>query len=75
MIKIYSIRPGSNEKENDPFNTNTNYCHYDEAHDDYLFQESWKDLIINGIKNGSLIKEQWKDNFKNGKKLNVSEIE
>ena len=75
LYKIYSIRPVGDEKKNDPYNTNTNYCHYDEAHDDYVFQESWKDLIINGIKNGSLIREQWKDYYKNEKKLNVSEIE
>jgi len=75
LYKIYSIRPENKEKKNDPFNTNTNYCHYDVAHDDYLFKESRKDLIINGIKNGSLIKKQWRDNYNNKKKLNVSEIE
>lgn len=75
LYQTHSIRPLGKEKENDPFNTNTEYCHYDEAHDDYLFQESWRDLIINNIQNGTFIKEQWKNNFKKNIRIDISEIQ
>lgn len=75
MYTIFSIRPTGATKEEDPFNTNTDYCHYDEAHDDYLFQESWRDLIINGIQNRVLSKDQWQNNFKRNSKLDISELQ
>ena len=75
LYQTYSIRPLGAEKENDSFNTNTDYCHYDEAHDDYLFHESWRDLIINGIQNGVLTKDQWQNNFKRNSKLDISELQ
>ena len=75
LYTIFSIRPTGATKEEDPFNTNTDYCHYDEAHDDYLFQESWRDVIINSIQNGVLTKEQWQNNFKRNSKLNISELQ
>jgi hypothetical protein len=75
LYYVYSIRPLGDEKEQDPFNTNTEYCHYDEAHGDYLYQESWRDWIINGIQNGILNKEQWKDDFKRNRQINTSKIQ
>jgi hypothetical protein len=30
----------------DPFRSNTKYCHYDEAHNDYLFKEEWSNFIM-----------------------------
>lgn len=62
---IFSIRPFQNEKEKDPFNTNSEYCHYDEAHDDYLYQEAWADYITDLINNKGWTKERWKKKFYN----------
>jgi hypothetical protein len=62
---IFSIRPYQNEKEKDPFNTNSEYCHYDEAHDDYLYQEAWADYITDLINNKGWTKERWKKKFYN----------
>jgi hypothetical protein len=62
---IFSIRPYQNEKVKDPFNTNSEYCHYDEAHDDYLYQEAWADYITDLINNKGWTKERWKKKFYN----------
>jgi hypothetical protein len=74
LYSIFSIRPIGKEKENDPFNTNTVYCHYDEAHDDYLYQDCWVDLIIKKIENGELSKEIWKQHFNKKSILEIKRV-
>lgn len=69
------IRPGSGNDITDPFDTNTDYCHYDEVHDDYVYQDAWAELIIKGIKNGKLTKDLWREKFKNSEELDLKEIE
>jgi len=44
LWKLLKIRPSVNA--DDPFDTNTEYCHYDEVHDDYVYRDAWPDLII-----------------------------
>jgi hypothetical protein len=74
LYSIFSIRPIGKEKENDPFNTNTVYCHYDEAHDDYLYQDCWVDLIVKKIEDGELSKEIWKQHFNKKSILEIKEF-
>jgi hypothetical protein len=69
------IRKGSANNIKDPFDTNTNYCHYDEVHDDYVYQDAWAELIIKGIKEGKLNKEIWKNKFKKSAYLSIQDIE
>ena len=45
LWKIFEIRP-SNDSD-DPFATNTDYCHYDDTHEDYVYQRKWVDFIAN----------------------------
>lgn len=44
LWKLFNIRP-SKDAEN-PFETNTKYCHYDEVHQDYVFNENWVSFIV-----------------------------
>lgn len=74
LYQIFGIRPTGPDKETDPFNTNTDFCHYDEAHDDYLYQESWPKLICELIQRGTLDKEFWKSHFNIGSRLNINEF-
>jgi len=69
---IFSVRSISSEKENDPFNTDTSFCHYDEVHDDYVYQEYWVDFISDLISLGLLNKKQWRHYFKNNNKLDAN---
>lgn len=55
--------------------TSSNYCHYDEAHDDYIFQDEWAELIIKSINNGTLTKEMWKSKFKKRESFKMTEFE
>lgn len=76
MLYIFSIKPTKEDGENiDPFETNTKYCHYDEAHNDYLFKEEWNSFIIGNITSGMLTREIWKTNFDNKRKLDITRYE
>jgi hypothetical protein len=76
LLYIFSIKPTKEDGANiDPFETNTKYCHYDEAHNDYLFKEEWNAFIIGNITSGTLTREIWKANFDNKQKLEISSFE
>jgi hypothetical protein len=42
--KLFGIRPSKGS--GDPFNTNTKYCYYDEAHKDYLYTDQWVGFLV-----------------------------
>ena len=71
LYTIFNIRPHGENKEKAPFNTNTNYCHYDEVHDDYVYQEKWVDFITQLIELNKLKKEEWRDIFRNNNELKI----
>lgn len=71
----FNIRPASANDIEDPFDTNTNYCHYDEVHDDYIYQDEWAELIITCINNGTLTKEMWRSKFKKRESFDISKFE
>jgi hypothetical protein len=76
LLYIFSIKPTKEDGGNiDPFETNTKYCHYDEAHNDYLFKEEWNSFIVGNITSGMLTREIWKTNFDKKQKLDISEYE
>lgn len=74
LYTIFSIRPVGIDKENDPFNTHTSYCHYDEAHGDYLYQEKWYEFIVEGLAKGLLTKEFWQEKYKTTSKIQINEF-
>ncbi len=73
LHKVFSIRPSSGAV--DPFDTNPEYCHYDEAHNDYVYQEAWVDFIVHIIQSGRLSFEQIRDMAKRQEKLDISVFE
>ncbi len=73
---IMGIRPYKEFKnDGDPFDTNVEYCHYDEVHTDYLYQQKWADFLITNILNEKLNRIFWKNNFKKKISLNIEEYE
>lgn len=44
LWKLFNVRPSKNAEN--PFETNTRYCHYDEVHGDYVFNENWVSFIV-----------------------------
>jgi hypothetical protein len=76
ILAIFKVRPykGFGEVQ-DPFETNTKYCHYDETHNDYLYQESWVDFLETNISTQKLTKDIWKDNFDKQTVMNIETYE
>lgn len=44
LAKLFGIKPFGKEVK-DKFDTNSRFCQYDEAHDDYLYTQDWVNLI------------------------------
>lgn len=72
---MFSVRPCRNEIHLDPFETNTKYCHYDDVHDDYVFNDEWIQFLSKKILNQSLIREAWRNNYRNNVKVEMTEFE
>ncbi len=71
----FRIRPGRGNDLVDPFDTNTSYCHYDEVHNDYVYQDEWAKLLIRNIKTGKLIREEWRKRYKQKESFNIKNYE
>lgn len=69
---IFSIRPLPFEKK-DNFDTDTNYCHYDEPHNDYMYKDAWVTFLIDSINNNKLNIESAKKLFNKKSKLKILE--
>ena len=44
LWKLFSVRP--HKDSSTPFDTETKYCHYDEVHKDYVFNDNWVKFIV-----------------------------
>lgn len=76
ILAIFNVRPYKGfREEKDPFETNTKYCHYDETHNDYLYQESWVDFLTTNISTKKLTKDIWKQNFDDQIEMNIEMYE
>jgi len=56
LYYVFSVRPTAEEKR-DKFDTNIDYCHYDEPHNDYVYKDSWIDFIANVFNQGKITRE------------------
>jgi len=76
ILAIFSIRPYKEfEPDQDPFETNTKYCHYDESHIDYLYQECCIEFLISNIQTNKLNKGLWKKAFDYRRLLDIKKYE
>ena len=67
---IFDIRPPG--KDPNPHVTNIEYCHYDQVHEDYVYQESWVDFIVKLFEVHRLTKEEIRRACQEGEKWNIS---
>lgn len=72
MFHVLSIRPPT--RADDPFDTNTNYCHYDEAHGDYLYLDEWPEFIINLLQSGRVTVDELHAAHRRGEKWDIDEL-
>lgn len=76
ILAIFGIRPYNEfEKNHDPFETNAKYCHYDEAHDDYLYQNTWIEFLVHNLSGGKLTREIWRQKFSAKEQLDIKSYE
>lgn len=76
LLAIFGIRPyESFIPDKDLYETNVKYCHYDETHNDYVYQESWVAFLVKIISNESITKDKWHECFSNKSVLDISNYE
>lgn len=75
ILSILSIRPYKDFLGNDdPYRTNTSFCHFDETHNDYVYQNAWAEFLIEKINQGALTKQIWVDYYKNKQIVDISTL-
>ena len=76
LLYIFSIRPSKKFESNiDPFETNTEYCYYDQAHKDYQYTDKWIAFLENIFINNKLSINDIKSKYKNKEKLYIEDYE
>lgn len=73
LYKLFQIRPLNGA--DDPFDTNTKYCLYDEAHNDYVYQPDWVDFVVNFLQASSLQPAELRQRLRAGHSLDCGEYE
>ena len=68
---IFAVRPAGGDPN--PHVTRTEYCHYDQVHEDYVYQESWVDFIVKLFEVHRLTKEKIRRAYKAGEKWDISQ--
>jgi len=71
LWKLFDVRPPYGA--DDPFETNTEYCLYDEPHGDYVYLESWVEFITRLFEAGKLSVEEVRRKVKLGEKLKIDD--
>ncbi len=71
LFRLFSVRPSSGAE--DPFDTRTEFCLYDEVHNDYVYQEAWVEFLIHFFQTAKLSAEELRGLENQGKKLNIED--
>jgi len=72
LYVIFGVRPDPSNA-GDPFNTNPQYCHYDEVHEDYVYYKGWADCISQIIKKNKMKKYMWTQAYKQGRRYKIQD--
>lgn len=71
LYYIFSIRP-IKEESADSFATNSQYCVYDEMHNDYSFTKKWNEFVVKFLRNKMMSLEELKEHFDKREKLDIA---
>ena len=69
LCRIFKIRPQRNA--DDPFDTNTEFCLYDEPHKDYVYQEGWIKYLVHFLQSSNMTADDIRAKEKQGEILDV----
>ena len=71
LYTIFSVRPSGADPNLK--HTNTKYCSYDDAHQDYLYQENWVEFIVKLFEVCQLTKKKIRHAYKEGEKWDINQ--
>jgi hypothetical protein len=71
LYKVFAVRPAKGSE--DPFNTQAEFCLYDELHDDYVYQDAWVSFLTHFMQITDLDAAQLRQKERNGEQLVVDE--
>lgn len=71
LYKMFRVRPPNGAE--DPFETNSEYCLFDETHNDYVYQDAWVDFLVHFFQVGGLSPTQIRVKEQSGEYLDVSQ--
>ena len=69
LYKLFEIRPPNGAI--DPFETNAEFCLYDEPHNDYVYQESWVSFLVHFLQITDLEAKDLRDKERSGECLDI----
>lgn len=74
IVRVFNIRPKATAE--DHFDTDTRFCHYDEPHKDYLYNDAWVDFLVSVFQDGKLtIDDIRRERYSDGEKgFNVDDF-
>jgi len=73
LYKLFKIRPPNGA--DDPFETNTDFCLYDETHNDYVYQEKWVEFVIHFLQTSGLGAAEIREKLKNNEFMKVEDYQ
>ncbi|MFK8068152.1 MAG: DUF3644 domain-containing protein [Gammaproteobacteria bacterium] len=71
LYKLFEIRPANGS--DDPFDTQAEFCLYDEPHNDYVYQDAWVSFLINFMQITELEASDLRQQERDGEKLNIDQ--
>lgn len=72
LYKVFEIRPANGA--DDPFETEAEFCLYDEPHSDYVYQEAWVSFLIHFMQTTELSAPDLRKKERDGEKLLVEKF-
>jgi hypothetical protein len=71
LYKIFGVRP--NKDATDPFDTISDFCVYDEPHNDYVYQDAWVTFIVHFLELKKYSPKEIREMLKNNEKLSTDD--
>jgi len=71
LYKLFSIRPPNGAE--DPFDTKTEFCLFDETHNDYVYQEAWVEFLTHFFQTCGFSSEDIREIERQNQKLKIED--
>ncbi|MDB5986217.1 MAG: hypothetical protein JWR16_1270 [Nevskia sp.] len=71
LYKVFRIRPPNGA--DDPFETNTEFCLFDETHSDYVYQDAWVEFLVHFLQTSGLTPAQLRLSERSGESLDIDQ--